>query len=297
MRINYAPLPGLVNCLAAPQSPTHVSALTASGQILLPCNQNFSSSQQCPETPATYSSHPPHPHPATAHACTPSHVFVHVHDNFVYLTSISPSWQFQIPSRLHFEARYVTVADLSDTLLVIVGGFDGAYFTFLPVHQGQLVPNSSFAYFHPLPGTEGYPVVHVTIAKDAIAVVLLDSRVAIWSTVTQPAVTILNTLPSVTQGDRITDATFTPSGFLLAYWGGAIAYYTRMGAKAQLKFVIDTYASKTENVFYKRGATLISYSPVVNDIALCVTGDGVLIFFSLHDATVVKKVLRVNDLP
>lgn len=289
MRVAPAPFPGLVNCLAASPSATHISALTAHGQLVVPCRP----SPQLDKFSIG-------PVAAIAHACTSPHVFVHVRDNFVYVTSHIEKWQYKIPFRLHFDVRQVAIAQRANSFIVVVGGFDGAYVAYvahIQPHTALHLPPNPESCFLPLPGSEGFAVVHVAIADDAIAVVLIDGRVALWADVSSPAVTILNAMLTVSQSDRITDVEFTPSGLILAYWSGTIAYYTRVLANVELASVFDTYSSKSEEIFYQRGATVIACSPLSYGVALCVIGDGILLFIRFEDEVIVKKAIQCNGLP
>lgn len=280
------PLPGLHNCLASSisPSPTIVSALTSQGQVLL-----------SPETKTTIFSAP-----ATAHAFADGSFFARAHHRVVFLYSHPDLAPIQLQP-LHFEIRHVAihVQNSPSSVLVVVGGYDGAYIAHVPfTHNSSSIPvitQSNYA-FNTLQGSLSLTVVYVAATSDAIAAVLMDSRVAIWSDLSAPAATLLEPQITTAQGDRVTDLKFTHSFLLIAYWSGTIACYSRCGLVINKLFVVETHPIPRDNSYLKHGPTMILQSPDQlypgGPVILFAMAHGHLTFVKLSDGTFVTRTIK-----
>lgn len=285
MKCSSLPLPGLYNCLASSTSSlsTFVSALTAEGQILISTRTKSSL---------------PFSAPATAHACTGEHFFARAykHSVFFYANLNLPPIQFQ---PLHFEVRHLALYARDASIIVVAGGYDGAYVAQLPFNLNLsntshfTQPNYTFKLLH---GSQSFPVIYVAATSDAIAAVLMDSRVAIWADLSDSAVTFLDAEPTTTYGDRITDLTFTRSFLAIAYWGGTVICYSRSGSSVNKLFIAQPDSISSNNLFLKRGPTIILQSPASlypgGPVVLFATAHGALSFVNLSNGTTVTRKVK-----
>lgn len=281
-----SPLPGLHNCLAGytSSSSTVVSALTSKGQVLI-----------SPHTKAISFSAP-----ATAHACADPFFFARALNRTVFLYSHPGLQPIQLQP-LHFQVRHLNlyVHHNNNLILVIACGCDGAYFAYIPfAYNSSNIPimtHSNYA-FQPIHGSQSYTVVHVAVAHDAVALVLMDSRVAIWADISAPAVVILDPQITSAQGDRVTDLKFIHAFLLIACWSGTTVCYSRAGPTVSKLFVIESQPASRNNSFLKHGPTMIIQGPDQvysgTPVALFVTAYGRLTFVNLSDGFFVTTKIK-----
>lgn len=280
------PLPGLHNCLAGYTSPssTVVSALTSKGQVLISPHAKT----------ITFSA------PATAHACADPFFFARALNRTVFLYS-HPDLQPVQLQPLHFQARHLNlyVQRNNDLILVIVSGCDGAYFAYIPfTYNSSNVPIITHpnCAFKPIHGSQSYAVAHVAVAHDAVALVLMDSRVAIWADISAPAIAILDPQISTVQGDRVTDLKFIHTFLLIACWSGTVVCYSRSGPTVDKLFVVKSQPVPRNNSFLKFGPTMILHGPDQlysgTPVALFVTAHGLLTFVNLSNGFFVTTKIK-----
>lgn len=237
--------------------------------------------------------------PASVHACVHPGLFARALHCYVYLHTSPECTPIQF--RFHFEVRHITLCLRLNHVFVMVGGFDGAYISQIPFtlspHQDTVCLHSGHV-FQLLCGTRSYAVIICAAAHDAVAVGLLDGRIAIWSDISTSAVTTLPVLASVPSTDRLTDLQFSGSYLLVAYWSGTIACYPRSGAVIYPKSMIEIGPASNNNGFQNYGPTLIVQSPDMlypkHPLAIFVTGDGNLLFVSLLDQVFIRRSIKSN---
>lgn len=307
------PRPGLMNCLAAPphSSATHVSALCADGTRLL--ERQVVGIDTCFPVPRkSNDNNGDNKIAASAHACAGSNIFVRVVSNYVVVAYGPQDTGTMLLPHLHYEVRALAACEVNNaTVRIAVGGFDGAHTVELPSQPYSKKGNTSVSGYpmelRELPGTEGFSVVAIALAHDAIVVALLDGRAALWENRDSSPVGLLQPAQSklLKSTDRITDVALVSGFIVVAYWTGAIIVYPRAPNLPPCLIVsalINSSPNGTE--CFTHGPTMLVKPPSfsgpqehcheLNQIPViaAVTDNGRVAFLDLTDGTIVAKAIQ-----